>query len=47
MKKICLPKSSENLLYLNLSVAQILTELRFFLLQQLLTAVIQVTIPEN
>ena len=33
--------------YLNLPVAQKLTELRFFLAQQLFTAVIQVTVDEK
>ena len=51
-KKTCLPKCSRNSLnlhfdYLNISVAQKLTELRFFLAQQLLTAIIQVTVAEN
>ena len=36
-----------NFEYLNVSVAQKLTELRFFLDQQLLTAVIQVIVTEN
>ena len=51
-EKTCLPKCSGNSLnlhfeYLNVSVAQKLTELRFFLAQQLLTAVIQVMVAEN
>ena len=51
-QKTCLPKSSGNSLDmnfedLNISVAQKLTELRFFLYQQLLTAVIKIWIAKN
>ena len=51
-QKTCLPKSSGNSLemnfeYLNISVAQKLTELRFFPYQELLTAFINICIAEN
>ena len=51
-EKTYLPNCSGNLLemhfeYLNIFNVKKFTELRFFLAQQLLTAVIQVTVTEN